>query len=82
MTEGRFLSDIEADILELLQKKGAMSVPEICAAMPGDEDFIIDGCVERLIRNRRIMIAPSDDRVKRVILGSVRRPLRGGADDE
>lgn len=79
MTEGRFLSDIEEDILALLRKRGAMSVPEICEAMD-DEDLFVEGCIDRLVRNRKVRISPTDDRVKKVILGAVGRPL-GGEDE-
>lgn len=79
MTEGRFLSDIEDEIERLIRKRGSMTVSEICGAMP-DDDFIIVGAVDRMIRDKRLRLDAAEKDSKKLTVGSTTKPA-GGSDE-
>lgn len=55
MTEGRFISDIRAEVIARLEKSD-MTIPELCSSMP-DEDWLIERLMEQLAAERKVCIS-------------------------
>lgn len=69
MTEGRFLSEIRRDVLDLVRKRGDVSVAEVCRALPNDDDFILDRLVLSMVWSKQLEIQPAEKGETRYRLG-------------